>query len=161
MKEKTDIVVLDRFDYDELVQQAKMTKAEIEDKAKKIYLLRNEVPVCIKFDQWLNRKNFDAPITFERYGNKEKEVRGFLDAIEPRIAAWMNENMRKYSEEMKKNKETERDCIGLRKHVANLQESTKRLRMRFSILMGYAIVITIILIWLSLLLVSGLQSLLK
>lgn len=157
MKEKTDIVVLDRIDYDELVKQANRTDSEIEERAKRIYLDKNEIPVRIEFDEWRNENNFSVPVGYVR-GSSFWET---LDEVEPQITAWMEVNMHKYGKKMKENHDTARSCKGLRKQVANLQESQKRLRMRFSMLIGYAIVITIILIWLSLLLVSGLQSLLK
>lgn len=160
MKEKTDIVVLDRIDYDELVNKANRTEAEIKELAENRYVRENRIPVRISFFYWKNSENFSSLISFERSLEKEG-VWDALDVLEPQIKAWMIENMKIYANKMRDNHETERDCINLRKHVTNLQESTKRLRMRFSILMGYTIVITIILIWLSLLLVSGLQSLLK
>lgn len=155
-----DIVVIDRHDYDELVKRADMTKSEIEERAQLVFRNKNEIPVRIKFDQWANCKNFEAPISFER-GWEQRNDWAFLDVLESQIDDWMKENMRKYSEEMRKINVAERDCKGLRKQVANLQESKSRLKSRFSILLGYTIIVTITLIWLSLLLTSGLKNLLQ
>lgn len=155
-----DIVVIDRHDYDELVTKANMTNAEIEERAQRVFLNRNEIPVRIVFNQWANCKNFEAAIRFER-GWEQRNDGAFLDVLESQIDDWMKENMRKYSEEMREINATERDCKGLRKQVANLQDSKSKLQSRFSILLGYTIIITIILIWLSLLLTSGLKGLIE
>lgn len=160
MSKEKDFVVIDRIDYDELVKQADMTKAEIEERAQRVFLDRNEIPVRVKFNEWANCKNFEAPISFARHWEQRNDW-AFLDVLESQIDDWMKENMRKYSEEMRKINATERDCRGLRKQVANLQESKSRLKSRFSILLGYTIIVTITLIWLSLLLTSGLKNLLQ
>lgn len=100
MSKIDDIVIIDRFDYDELIDKANKTDAEIKKQAERIFMNENEVPVRIHFNQFRNSKNFNNPIGFirtpERTGIWEA-----LDKIEPQIKEWMKENMDMFDRELK------------------------------------------------------------
>ena len=152
-----DIVVIDRHDYDELVAKANKTDAEIEEKANQIYLSKYQVPVLIKFDTYGNAKNFRCPIEFERDGSHWDD----LDRLEAEIKLWMDENMQMYGRRMKNQQTAERDCKGLRKQVANLEEYRKKHKIRFTILIWYSIILTINFFLLLTSYVTGLKSLIS
>ena len=63
-KEISNIVVIDRDDYDELVEKANITEEKINLAAESKFKRKNEVPVRVEFNQYRNSKNFSAPIGF-------------------------------------------------------------------------------------------------
>ena len=71
MAEIENVVIIDRFDYDELIEKARMTDEEIKKEAERIFMQENGVLVRIKFNEYYNSKNFTAPIGFIRGGEKE------------------------------------------------------------------------------------------
>lgn len=71
MAEIENVVIIDRFDYDELVEKARMTDEEIKKEAERIFMGENGVLVRIEFNEYPNSKNFTAPIGFIRGGEKE------------------------------------------------------------------------------------------
>lgn len=89
MAEIENVVIIDRFDYDELVEKARMTDEEIKKEAEHIFIEENAIPVRIEFIQYLNTKNFTAPIGFIR-GREKEDIYKELDNIEPRIKDWMD-----------------------------------------------------------------------
>lgn len=143
MKTIDNIVVIDRDDYDELVEKATLTDEKINQRAKDISGHRDTVPVRIEFNQWRNQKNFTAPIDFSRRMETE-EVYKALDEIEPRIKDWMDANLSDYGKRLKEKHITERNCIGLSKQVENLKEKTKLCRLTIRAFWIYSIVISII-----------------
>lgn len=147
MAEIENVVIIDRFDYDELVKKAKMTDDEIKKQAEHIFIEENVVPVRIEFIQYLNTKSFTAPIGFIRRGEKE-DVYMALNNIEPKIKDWMNENLRLYTKSLRDKNITEKNCIGLSKRVANLEERLKLLKIKYTYLLSYAVIISMITIFL-------------
>ena len=146
-KEISNIVVIDRDDYDELVEKANKTDAEIKERAEHKFMRNNEVPVRIEFNQYRNSKNFTAPIGFIRRGDTN-QVWDSLDKIEPQIKAWMDENLSMFDKELKDQWITKKNCIGLSKRVDNLEETLKRLKIKYTFLLSYAIVISVIVFFL-------------
>ena len=134
-KEISNIVVIDRDDYDELVEKANKTDAEINERAEHKFMRNNEVPVRIEFNQYRNSKNFTAPIGFIRCGDAQ-------------IKAWMDENLLMFDKELKDKWITKKNCIGLSKRVGNLEETLKRLKIKYTFLLSYAIVISVIVFFL-------------
>lgn len=147
MAEIENVVIIDRFDYDELVKKAKMTDDEIKKQAENIFIEENVVPVRIEFIQYLNTKSFTAPIGFIRRGEKE-DVYTALNNIETKIKEWMDENLRLYTKRLRDKNITEKNCIGLSKRVANLEERLKLLKIKYTYLLSYAVIISMITIFL-------------
>lgn len=58
MAEIENVVIIDRFDYDELVEKARMTDEEIKKEAERIFMQENGVLVRIEFNEYPNSKNF-------------------------------------------------------------------------------------------------------
>lgn len=147
MAEIEDVVIIDRFDYDELVKKAKMTDDEIKKQAEHIFIEENAIPVRIEFIQYLNTKNFTAPIGFIRGGEKE-DIYNALNDIEQKIKEWMDENFRLYTKRLRDKNITEKNCIGLSKRVVNLEERLKLLKIKYTYLLSYAVIISMITIFL-------------
>ena len=99
-KEISNIVVIDRDDYDELVEKANTVDAEIQKRAKQIFMRENEVPVRIEFDEYRNGKNFTAPIGFIRHSDSNN-IWEALDKIEPQIKEWMDENLNMFDRKLR------------------------------------------------------------
>lgn len=146
-KEISNIVVIDRDDYDELVEKANTVDAEIQKRAKLVFMRENEVPVRIEFSEYRNGRNFTAPIGFIRHSDKD-HIWEALDKIEPQIKEWMNENLNVFDKKLRDKYITEKNCIGLRKQVINLEEKLKRLKIKYTFLFSYAIVISTIVFFL-------------
>jgi hypothetical protein len=51
-KEIDDIVIIDRFDYDELVKKASITDTEIAKQAENLFIQKNIIPVKIEFSEY-------------------------------------------------------------------------------------------------------------
>lgn len=147
MAEIENVVIIDRFDYDELVEKAKMTDDEIKKQAEHIFMEENVVPVRIEFNQYFNTKNFIAPIGFIR-GMEKEDIYRALNNIEPKIKDWMNENLRLYTKSLMDKNITEKNCIGLSKRVVNLEERLKLLKIKYTYLLSYAVIISMITIFL-------------
>lgn len=148
-KEIKDIVVIDRDDYDDLVEKANTTEEKINLIAENKFKRKNEVPVRIEFDQYRNNKNFSAPIGFiRRYNQNNDEIYRALDELEPKIKAWMDENMSMFDKELKDQWITKKNCIGLSKRVGNLELRLKTLKIRHTFLFCYASVISVIVFFL-------------
>lgn len=147
-KEISNIVVIDKDEYDELVEKVNTTDAEIRKQAEHIFMKENEVPVRIKFNEYRNSKNFNAPIGFIRQSDSTNQIWDALDKIEPQIKDWMNENMNMFDKKLKERYITEKNCIGLSKRVTNLEEYIKRLKIKYTFLFSYAIVISAIVFFL-------------
>ena len=147
MAEIENVVIIDRFDYDELVEKARMTDEEIKKQAEHIFIEENAIPVRIEFIQYLNTKSFTAPIGFIRRGEKE-DVYTALNNIEPKIKDWMDENFRLYTKRLRDKNITEKNCIGLSKRVVNLEERLKLLKIKYTYLLSYAVIISMIIIFL-------------
>lgn len=147
MAEIEDVVIIDRFDYDELVKKAKMTDDEIKKQAEHIFIEENAIPVRIEFIQYLNTKNFTAPIGFIR-GREKEDIYNALNDIEQKIKEWMDENFRLYTKRLRDKNITEKNCIGLSKRVANLEERLKLLKIKYTYLLSYAVIISMIIIFL-------------
>lgn len=146
-KEISNIVVIDRDDYDELVEKSNTTDAEIRKQAEHIFMKENEVPVRIEFSEYRNGRNFTAPIGFIRHSDKH-HIWEALDKIEPQIKEWMDENLNMFDKKLRDKYITEKNCIGLSKRVTNLEENLKRLKIRYTFLFSYAIVISAIVFFL-------------
>lgn len=142
-----DIVIIDRFDYDELVDKANKTDAEIKKQAERIFMNENEVPVRIQFNQFRNSKNFNVPIGFIRTAERNG-IWEALDKIEPQIKDWMKENMDMFDRELKDLYFTKKNCIGLSKRVTNLEGRLHRLKIKYTFLFSYAAIISAILFFL-------------
>lgn len=142
-KEISNIVVIDRDDYDELVEKANTVNAEIQKQAKQVFMRENEVPVRIEFSEYRNGRNFTAPIGFIRHSNKD-QIWDALDKIEPQIKEWMDENLNMFDKKLREKYITEKKCIGLSKQVTNLEEKLKRLKIKYTFLFSYSIVISAI-----------------
>ena len=140
MAEIENVVIIDRFDYDELIEKARMTDEEIKKEAERIFMQENGVLVRIEFNEYYNSKNFTAPIGFIRGGEK--------DDIEPKIKEWMDENFRLYTKRLRDKNITEKNCIGLSKQVVNLEERLKLLKIKYTYLLSYAVIISMITIFL-------------
>lgn len=140
-KEIENIVVIDRFDYDELVEKAGATDYEIKKQAEGLYMKNNIIPVRIEFSQYLNCKNFSAPVDFSRSIHKE-EVYEALDKIEPHIREWMDENLSRYGKQLRDKNITEENCIALSKRVANLEEIAKALKIKYTFALCYSVVVS-------------------
>lgn len=54
MAEIENVVIIDRFDYDELVEKARMTDEEIKKEAERIFMQENGVLVRIEFNEYPN-----------------------------------------------------------------------------------------------------------
>lgn len=147
MAEIENVVIIDRFDYDELVEKAKMTDDEIKKQAEHIFMEENVVPVRIEFNQYFNTKNFTASIGFIR-GMEKEDIYRALNNIEPKIKDWMNENLRLYTKSLMDKNITEKNCIGLSKRVVNLEERLKLLKIKYTYLLSYAVIISMITIFL-------------
>lgn len=143
-KEISNIVVIDRDDYDELVEKANRTDAEINERAEHKFMRNNEVPVRIEFNQYRNSKNFTAPIGFIRcyHGDDTSEIYKALDELEPKIKAWMDENLSMFDKELKDQWITKKNCVGLSKRVENLELRCKGLKIKNTFLFFYAAVIS-------------------
>ncbi|WP_279136470.1 hypothetical protein [Parabacteroides johnsonii] len=146
-KEIDNIVVIDRFDYDELVEKANANDAEIAKQAESLFIKNNLIPVRIEFSEYRNNKNFSAPVGFVRSIHTDK-VYDALDKIEPKIREWMDENMSMYDRKLREKNITEKNCIGLSKRVVNLEEKLKRQRIKYTFLFSYAVVISVIVFFL-------------
>lgn len=146
-KEIDNIVVIDRFDYDELVEKANANDAEIAKQAESLFIKNNLIPVRIEFSEYRNNKNFSAPVGFVRSIHTDK-VYDTLDKIEPKIREWMDENMSMYDRKLREKNITEKNCIGLSKRVVNLEEKLKRQRIKYTFLFSYAVVISVIVFFL-------------
>lgn len=146
-KEIDSVVVIDRFDYDELVEKANITDAEIRKQAERIFMKENEVPVRIEFNEYRNGRNFTAPIGFIRHSDKH-HIWEELDKIEPQIKEWMDENFSMFDKKLREKYITEKNCIGLSKQVTNLEEKLKRLKIKYTFLFSYAVVISAIVFFL-------------
>lgn len=146
-KEISNIVVIDRDDYDELVEKANTTDAEIRKQAERIIMKENEVPVRIEFNEYRNGRNFTAPIGFIRHSDKH-HIWEELDKIEPQIKEWMDENLSMFDKKLREKYITEKNCIGLSKQVTNLEEKLKRLKIKYTFLFSYAVVISAIVFFL-------------
>lgn len=146
-KEISNIVVIDRDDYDELVEKAKSIDEEIAKQAESLFINKNIIPVKIEFSEYRNDKNFSAPVGFSRRIHTD-EVYEALDRIEPKIREWMDANLSLYDKKLRDKNITERNCIALSKRVANLEESIKRLKIKYTFLFSYAVVISAIVFFL-------------
>lgn len=142
-----NIVVIDRFDYDVLVEKAGAAEYEIKRQAEELYMKNNIIPVRIEFDQYLNCKNFSAPVGFSRSVRKE-EVYEALDKIEPHIREWMDENLSKYGKQLRDKNVTEENCIALSKRVANLEERAKILKIKYTFSLCFSVVVSAIVFFL-------------
>lgn len=131
-KEISNIVVIDRYDYDELVEKANMTDKEIDERAKYKFKIENEIPVRIEFNQYRNKKNFSAPIGFIRCGDKIEGIAEALNELEPKIKAWMDENLSMIDRDLKDRGVTKKICIDLGKRVNNLDVENKALKIKFT-----------------------------
>ena len=147
MKKIDDIVIIDRFDYDELIEKANKTDAEIKKQAERIFMSENEVPVRIEFNQYRNSKNFNVPIGFVRTFEKDC-IHEALNKIEPQIKEWMKENMNMFDRELKDQYITKKNCIGLSKRVTNLEGSLHRLKIKYTFLFSYAAIVSAIVFFL-------------
>lgn len=143
-KEVSNIVVIDRDDYDELVEKANRTDAEINERAEHKFIRNNEVPVRIEFNQYRNRKNFIAPIGFIRCYNGSSEIDKALNELEPKIKAWMDENLSMFGKELRDQWITKKNCIGLSKRVDNLELRCKNLKIKNMFLCCYSAMISAI-----------------
>lgn len=145
-KEISNIVVIDRDDYDELVEKANRTDAEINERAEHKFIRNNEVPVRIEFNQYQNRKNFIAPIGFIRCynGDDTDEIDNALNELEPKIKAWMDENLSMFGKELRDQWITKKNCIGLSKRVDNLELRCKNLKIKNMFLCCYSAMISAI-----------------
>ena len=146
-KEISNIVVIDRDDYDELVEKANTVDAEIQKKAKQVFMRENEVPVRIEFNEYRNGRNFTAPIGFIRHSDND-QIWEALDKIEPKIKEWMNENLNMFDKKLRDKYITEKNCIWLSKRVTNLEEKLKRLKIKYTFLFSYSIIISVIVFFL-------------
>lgn len=147
MNKIDDIVIINRFDYDELVEKANKTDAEIKKQAERIFMRENEVPVRIQFNQFRNSKNFNVPIGFIRTGEKDS-IHKALNEIEPQIKEWMKENMSMFDRELKDQYITKKNCIGLSKRVTNLEGKLHQLKIKYTFLFSYAAIISAIVFFL-------------
>lgn len=136
-----NIVVIDRFDYDELVEKAGATDYEIKKQAEELYMRKNIIPVKIEFNQFLNDKNFSVPVRFSRSIHKD-EVYEVLDKVEPHIAEWMDENLSRYGKQLRDKDITEKNCIALSKRVANLEVRAKALKIKYTFALCYSAVVS-------------------
>lgn len=145
-KEISNIVVIDRDDYDELVEKANRTDAEINERAEHKFMRNNEVPVRIEFNQYRNSKNFSAPIGFIRCynGDDTDEIDNALNELEPKIKAWMDENLSMFDKELKDQWITKKNCVGLSKRVENLELRCKNLKIKNMFLCCYSAMISAI-----------------
>ncbi len=146
-KEIDDIVIIDRFDYDELVKKASITDTEIAKQAENLFIQKNIIPVKIEFSEYRNNKNFSAPVGFSRSIHTD-EVYEALDKIEPKIREWMDTNLSLYDKKLRDKNITEKNCIALSKHVVNLEEKIKRLKIKYTFLFSYTVVISAIVFFL-------------
>lgn len=146
-KEIDNIVIIDRFDYDELVEKANANDAEIAKQAESLFIKNNLIPVKIEFSEYRNNKNFSAPVGFVRSIHTDA-VYDALDKIEPKIRDWMDENMSMYDRKLREKNITEKNCIGLSKRVMNLEEKLKRQRIKYTFLFSYAAIISVIVFFL-------------
>lgn len=146
-KEIDNVVIIDRFDYDELVEKASATDAEIAKQAANLFIQKNIIPVKIEFSEYRNNKNFSAPVGFSRSIHTD-EVYEALDRIEPKIREWMDANLSLYDKKLRDKNITERNCIALSKHVDNLKEKIKRQKIKYTFLFSYAVVISVIVFFL-------------
>lgn len=146
-KEISNIVVIDRDDYDELVEKANTVDAEIQKQAKQVFMKEHEVPVRIEFNEYRNSRNFTAPIGFIRHSDKD-HVWEALDKIEPQIKEWMDENLSMFDRKLRDKYITEKNCIGLSKRVTNLEEKLKGLKIKYTFLFSYAVIISAIVFFL-------------
>ncbi|WP_320980018.1 hypothetical protein [Bacteroides sp.] len=147
MKEISNIVVIDRDDYDELVEKANTVDAEIQKRAKQVFMKENEVPVRIEFNEYRNGRNFTAPIGFIRHSDSNN-IWEALDKIEPQVKDWMDENLKMFDKKLREKYITEKNCIGLSKQVVNLEERLRRLKIKYTFLFSYAVVISAIVFFL-------------
>lgn len=148
-KEISNIVVIDRDDYDELVAKANTTEEEINLAAESKFKRKNEVPVRIEFNQYRNSKNFSAPIGFIRcYDSNNDEIYKALGGLELKIKAWMDENMSMFDRELKDQWITKKNCIGLSKRVDNLELRLKTLKIKNVFLFCYAVIISVVIFFL-------------
>ncbi len=146
-KEISNIVVIDRDDYDELVEKANTVDAEIQKQAKQVFMKENEVPVRIEFNEYRNNRNFTAPIGFIRHSDSNN-IWEALDKIEPQIKEWMDENLSMFDKKLRDKYITEKNCMGLSKRVTNLEEKLKRLKIKYTFLFSYAVIISAIVFFL-------------
>lgn len=146
-KEIDNIVIIDRFDYDELMEKANANDAEIAKQAESLFIKNNLIPVKIEFSEYRNNKNFSAPVGFVRSIHTDA-VYDALDKIEPKIRDWMDENMSMYDRKLREKNITEKNCIGLSKRVVNLEEKLKRQKIKYTFLFSYAVVISVIVFFL-------------
>ena len=146
-KEISNIVVIDRDDYDELVEKANTVDAEIQKQAKQVFMKENEVPVRIEFNEYRNNRNFTAPIGFIRHSDSNN-IWEALDKIEPQIKEWMDENLSMFDKKLRDKYITEKNCIGLSKRVTNLEEKLKRLKIKYTFLFSYSVIISAIVFFL-------------
>lgn len=146
-KEISNIVVIDRDDYDELVEKANRTDAEINERAEHKFMRNNEVPVRIEFNQYRNGNNFSAPIGFIRHSDSN-QLWEALDKIEPKVEEWMNENFRIFDKKLKERYITEKNVNGLSKRVINLEQRLRELKIKYTFALSYAVIVTSVMFFL-------------
>lgn len=147
-KEISNIVVIDRDDYDELVEKANTTEEKINLIAENKFKIKNEIPIRIEFNQYRNSNNFSAPIAFiKRYYNDD-EIHKALDELEPKIKAWMDENLSMFDKELKDQWITKKNCIAFSKRIENLELRLKMLKIRHTFLFCYALIVSVIVFFL-------------
>ena len=147
-KEISNIVVIDRDDYDELVEKANTTEEKINLIAENKFKVKNEIPISIEFNQYRNSNNFSAPIAFiKRYYNDD-EIYKALDELEPKIKAWMDENLSMFDKELKDRWITKKNCIAFSKRIENLEVRLKTLKIRHTFLFCYALIVSVIVFFL-------------
>lgn len=81
-------------------------------------------------------------------GGEKGDIYNALNDIEPKIKEWMDENFRLYTKRLRDKNITEKNCIGLSKRVVNLEERLKLLKIKYTYLLSYAVIISMITIFL-------------
>lgn len=142
-KTNTDIVVIDRFDYDDLVERANATDEEIKKQAEIINKNNNRIHLKVEFDKYKNPKGFDHCIDV-CYSLCQNDVKESLNNAKDAIYDWARENMKQYGKELREMNITKRNAIGLSKQVTNLEEKIKRYRIKVLLFWAYSLIATII-----------------
>lgn len=131
-REIENIVIIDRFDYDELVEKSGATEQEIAKQAEALYMSKNLIPLKVEFSNYRNFKNFSVPIFIARSNNIKKNIREELDKIEPHIQEWMKENLRMFTRELIDKGLAEQDCIDMKKQIEDLGLKIKGLKIKYT-----------------------------
>ena len=138
-----DVVIINRYDYNELVKKAEATDESIKKKAEAISLEQNRATITVDFNRYQNPKGFQCISVTQHYYEKEA-IMDSLSRVESAIYEWAKEGLKKFEIELKDMNITKRNSIGLSKRVVNLEAIIKKQRLKYILLCSYSVVVSVV-----------------